>query len=47
MSSIDTPPSGSRMATGAVDALAAAAIIAPMRSFSSTLVRSRVPPGVH
>ena len=41
------PCSGSTIATGAVAALAAAAIISPILTFSSTLVRSKVTFGFH
>ena len=47
LSSIETPLRGSRMAIGAVAALAAAAIISPILVFSSALVRSRVTLGFH
>ena len=47
LSSIDTPRSGTSTFTGAVASLTAAAIISPMRRFSSALVRSRVTSGFH
>ncbi len=46
-SNIETPLSGSSIATGAVAAFSAAAIISPMRVFSSTFVRSNVTLGFH
>ena len=46
-SSMETPRSGSRIATAAVAAFAAAAISSPIRRFSSTLVRRSVMFGFH